>query len=102
MHLIKCIQVLDNVPNGGAFASVIDGGVNRNTTKILLKSQPGGPIRCKITIFSYRNETALYPKPALGWNMQQPPNVNSKMFANPRANAIPNQRRLNIPWPALH
>lgn len=61
--------MIDNIYDGrGAFASIIEGGPHQNHTKILLKSQPGGTINNKITIFAYRHAP-------FGWKMplQLPP-----------------------------
>lgn len=74
--VIRGIQVIDNKTNNtGGYATILEGGVNHNFTKIVLKSQPGGDLSNKVTIFT--NKEDVHPKPSFGWAPQyQPPSAN--------------------------
>lgn len=112
---IKCIQVIDNILDGkGGFASIIEGGMNQKSTKILLTSLPGGRLSFKITIFTYNYEglrppyqhaspyqhTAPYQQasPAIGW--QHPPAA-----PNTYQHYQPQQQQTHVkpaPWNGNH
>lgn len=94
LHLIKCIQVIDNIHDGsGAIASIIEGGVNQNHTKILLKSQPNGKISSKVTIFAYRQPVL----PRLHTPLS-PPSANPNGIHQPQARP----QQSHFPWPRFH
>lgn len=84
----------------GAIASIVEGGVNQNHTKILLKSQPGGRINNKITIFAYRHPVAPHQQtPSIGWRappMSPPAHPNG--MHQPQATP----HKSNFPWPHFH
>lgn len=98
--------MIDNVRDGsGAFASIIDGGMNLNHTKILLKSQPGAKINSTVTIFSYRSPPMPHQQtPPNGWKVatyhpQQPMPVQ-----HPQPLPPPQQQNSQsyYPWPNVH
>lgn len=106
---IKCIQVIDNIPNGhGGFASVIKGGINQNSTQIRLTSQPGGKINSKVVIYTYKDpHTPLaYKQTPIGWKAQP----HAAPIHHP--NSIPGSQQHPLsyhqshkpyyPWPNLH
>lgn len=101
--------MIDNNYDGrGAFASIIDGGPHQNHTKILLKSQPGGTINNKITIYAYRHSP-------LGWNVPLQLQLPSPLPAIPfrsNSNGIihhqqpppqqPTHHKSYFPWSHFH
>lgn len=98
--------MIDNIHDGsGAFASIIEGGVNQNHTKILIKSQPGGRINNKITIFAYRHPTLPNRHSAIGWKTPIPPlpsssshPANANMIQHPQ----PKAHKSYFPWPNFY
>lgn len=83
---IKCIQVHDNLTNNtGGYATITAGGVNHNSTTIVLKSQPGGDLNNRIVIYTFKENgphsqqqpplvsSPTQQHPAFGWNVQNPP-----------------------------
>lgn len=105
-RLIKCIQVIDNIKNGyGGFASVQQGGINRNSTQIRLTSQPGGKINSTVTIFTYKNPNtpSQYKQPAYGWKMRSNPNYYQNQIPGPiRKHQSHEPHKPYYPWPNLH
>lgn len=113
-HLIKCIQVIDNLPIGnGGFASIQKGGINQNSTEIRLTSQPGGKINSKVTIFTYKDPTTplkYKQPPTFGWT------TNPSAYQNGHMNQIPglhyplkyqqqhhqSPQKPYYPWPNIH
>lgn len=92
--------MIDNIPDGtGAFSSIIDGGMNLNHTIVLMKSQPGGKINCKVTIFSYRNPVMPVQQPQVGW--KSPPQPNQPNHIPNAPSQQPPQQRPYNPWPTL-
>lgn len=81
----------------GVSASIIDGGLNSNHTKVLLKSQPGARINVTLLILS----SQIPPFSTFSYQKETPYGWTASTYSNQIRNSQnpPSQQNNPFPWP---